>query len=222
MAAVLGLQECDVRVGGDLGDGLGCDVNEGVVECVHDQRGHGDAIHDARGGSAEVIVLRGGEAGVERGDAVVELAQRTDAGGAVRIERPRKEPDLAPEAANEVAQEPPLVETVLRQVQGSGRETEVDGRRHSNHRAQFARRVGAQFPGQLQHQVPAHGVAHQRDALEPLAFEEETHDGADIAREPGVVERRRKLLRTAAVAHVHANDAGARVPQLVGITHDVL
>src|ERR1035441_10665271 len=112
-------------------------------ERVHGQRGHGDAIHDSRGGSAKVVVLRGREAGIERGDAVVELAQRADAGGAVRIERPRKEPDLAPEAADEVAQEPTLVETVLRQVQGGCRETEVDGRRHSDHRVQFARRVGA-------------------------------------------------------------------------------
>ena len=86
MAAMLGLQQRDVRVGvRACGERLGRDADEGIVERVQDQRGHGDAVDDAGGGGAEVVVLRGGEAGVERGDAVVELAQRADAGGAVGI-----------------------------------------------------------------------------------------------------------------------------------------
>ena len=55
-----------------------------------------------------------------------------------------------------------------------------------------ARGVCAQFAGELEHQVAAHGVADQRDAFEALALEEEAHDGVDIAGEPGVVERGRE------------------------------
>ena len=74
-----------LRVGVDLVAGLGGEADEGVVERVEDERGHGDAVDDARGGGAVVVVVCAGEAGVERGDAVVEVAEGTDAGGAVGI-----------------------------------------------------------------------------------------------------------------------------------------
>ena len=82
VAAVTGFEEGDVRVGFDDGACLGGEADEGVVAGVDEERGDGDAIEHARGGGAVVVVVCGLKAGVECGDAVVELAQRADAGGA--------------------------------------------------------------------------------------------------------------------------------------------
>ena len=98
----------------------------------------------------------------------------------------------------------------------------IDGRRDGDHRAQGRRSIRAEFAGQLQHQVPTHGIAGQRDALESFALDEVAQHSSDIAGEPGVVEGGRKPLRAAAVAHVHANDISPSSPHLVGVADDVL
>ncbi len=74
MSAVGCFDEGDVGVGGDLCAGLGDETDEGVVECMEDEGGDGDAVEDAGGGGAVVVVVGAGEAGVEGGDAVVEVA----------------------------------------------------------------------------------------------------------------------------------------------------
>src|ERR1019366_7690115 len=133
VATVLSLQQGDVRVGFEGGKCLGRDVDKRIVERVQDQSWDGDAIHNAPGCDTKVVVLRGKEARVERRDTVVELAQGADAGGAVGIERARKEPYLATKALEQVTQEALLVETVLRLMQGSRRQIEINGRGHADH-----------------------------------------------------------------------------------------
>ena len=59
-------------------------MDEGVVDGVEDEGGDGDVLKDAGGGGAVVVVVGTGEAGVEGGDAVIEVAQGVDAGGLVR------------------------------------------------------------------------------------------------------------------------------------------
>ncbi len=104
----------------DRGAGLRADADEGVVERVQDQRGHGDAVEHARGGGAVVVVVGAGKAVVERGDALVEVAQGVDAVGAGGVVDAGKEGGLAAEAFEQRAQKSALVEAVGRQVQGVG------------------------------------------------------------------------------------------------------
>ena len=80
----------------------------------------------------------------------------------------------------------------------------------------------AQFAGQLQDKVSAHRVADQRHRLQAVLRDEEVHHREHVVGEPGVVERRRKRLGAAAVAHVHADDVAARAPQLVRVADDIL
>ena len=80
----------------------------------------------------------------------------------------------------------------------------------------------AQFAGEFEDEVSSHGIADQRDRLQPVPRDEVVHHGEHVAGEAGVVERRRKGLGAAAVAHVHADDVAARAPQLVGVADDVL
>ena len=139
MAAVLGFDERDVGVGCDLVVGLGGDADEGVVEGVEDERGDGDAVEDARGGGAGVVVFGAGEAGVERGDAVVEGAHGVDAGGAVAVVGAGEERGLAAEAAEESAEEFEFVEAILRAVERVGGGAEVHGGRDADGGAELRR-----------------------------------------------------------------------------------
>ena len=90
----------------------------------------------------------------------------------------------------------------------------------------FGRSVLAEVTREFEHEVPAHRIADQRDAFETFTLEKVAHDGAHIAGEAGVIERRRKsrhlIVAAAAVAHVHANDVGARTPELVRVANHVL
>src|SRR5215469_11123462 len=112
MAAMRGFEQRDVRVGLDDGKGFGQEADEGVVTGVNEQRGDGDAIEDARCGGAKVVVVGGLEARVERGDAVIEVAQGPDASGQLRIVSTREERGLAAEALEQSAQEFALVDAV--------------------------------------------------------------------------------------------------------------
>ena len=79
-----------------------------------------------------------------------------------------------------------------------------------------------QFPGELQHEVAAHGVADQSDGLQRMSGDEVMHHVIDIGGHAGVIERGGEALRAAAVAHVHANDIAAGMPKLICIPDDVL
>jgi hypothetical protein len=97
-----------------------------------------------------------------------------------------------------------------RLVQSIGAGRQIDGRADRGHGAQ--RRPAAPLPGQLQHQVAAHGVAHQRHPLQAEALRIVAHHRAHVAGKPGVVERGRQRIRAAAVAHVHADHVAAGIP----------
>ena len=170
MAAVVGLEEGDVGVGDDLCAALGGDADEGVVERVEDEGGDGDAVEDAGGGGAVVVVVGAGEAGVEGGDAVVEVAQGADAGGAVGVVGAGEEAGLAAEAAQERAEELELVEAIdagdeARRRRGQGRRAgETPMTEWSSGGA-----LCAEVAGELEDEVAAHGVADEGDGLEVVA-----------------------------------------------------
>jgi hypothetical protein len=198
------------------------EADEGVVERVEDQRGDRDAVEDPRGGGAVVVVVRGLEAGVERGDAVVEVAQGADVGATLRVEDVREEYGFAAEAAQERAEKSPLVETVLPMVETIGGGLEIDRGRDADDATQLRRCVGAEVAGEFEHQVSAHRVANERDGLQLLRSQEEVQHAVDVPGQAGVVERRREALGAAAVAHVHADHVATGAPQLVGVADDVL
>ena len=86
----------------------------------------------AGGGGAGVVVVGAGEARVERGDAVVEVAQGVDTGGAVAVVGSGEENCLAAEAVEESAEELEFVEAVLRAMEGVCGGGEVYGGRDSD------------------------------------------------------------------------------------------
>ena len=86
VATMFGLEQRDLRIGGDLFPRLCGEPDEGIVVGVEDQCGNRDAVEDAGGAGAGVVVVGGAEAAVKRGDAVVKLAQGGDVVGALRIE----------------------------------------------------------------------------------------------------------------------------------------
>ena len=145
VAAVFGFEEGDVGVGGDGGAGFGGEADEGVVAGVEDEGGDGDFVEDAGGGGFVVVVGCGAEAGVEGGDAVVEVAEGVDRGGALGVEGAREEDCLAAEAAEESAEEAALVEAVLPLVEGGGGGVEIDRGRDADGAAELGWGVGAEI-----------------------------------------------------------------------------
>src|SRR5665213_520433 len=57
MASVGRFNKRNVRIGRDLGAGFGSEANEGIVECVQDERGQRDAIDNAGSSGAVVVVV---------------------------------------------------------------------------------------------------------------------------------------------------------------------
>jgi hypothetical protein len=232
VAAAFGFEQRDVRIGGDGCAGLVGEADEGIVGGVDEERGDGDAVENACGGGAEVVVVRGAEAGVEGGDAVVEVAERGDVRGALGVEGAGEEHDLAAEALEECAEEAALVEAVLRLVESVGGGGEIDGGRDADDGVELRRGAGAEIAGELEDEIAAHGVADERDGLKVLGGDEMAEDVFDVGGEAGVVERGGEAchvagvtvagVAAAAVAHVHADDVAAGAPELVGIADDVL
>ena len=222
VAAVRGFDEGDVGIGEDGSAGLGDEADEGVVEGVEDQGGDVDTAEDAGGGGAVVVVVRAGEAGVEGGDAVVELAQGADIVGAGGVKGAGEEGGFTAKAFEEGAEEAVLVGTIAGFVEGVGGRPQVHGGRDADDGAELGRSARAQFPRKLEDEVAAHGVADQGDGAEVVAVGEEAEDGEDVGGEAGVVERGGQVLGAAAVAHVHADRVTARLEELVGVAEDVL
>ena len=190
---------------------------------MEDERGDGDAIEDAGGGGAVVVVVGAGEAGVEGGDAVVELAQGADAGGAVGVVGAGEERGLAAEAAEEGAEEFELVEAVMGRWSASAEGPRSTAGETPMTEWRWVRRSSAEVAGEFEDEIAAHGVADERDGLEAVLSDEEVaHDGEDVAGEAGVIEGGGEVLGAAAVAHVHADDVAAGAPELVGVADDVL
>src|ERR1700735_3392781 len=78
VAAMLGGEKGNVRVGGDRASRLGSDSDEGVILRVQNQRGNRDAVQHAGSAGTRVIVIRRTESTVERSNALIEFAQGSD------------------------------------------------------------------------------------------------------------------------------------------------
>lgn len=222
MAAVTRLGEGDVGVGEDGGAGLRGEADEGIIQGVEDESGDGDAVQDTGGGGAEVVVVRAGEAGVEGGDAVVEVAQGADADGLVGIVGAGKEADLAAKSTEESAKEFELVDAVEGLMEGVGGGAEVSGGRDSDDGLELWRGLAAELAGELEDEVSAHGVADEGDGLQVVEGGEVIQYGEDVVGEAGVIEGGGEVFGSAAVAHVHADGVGSGEPELVGVADDVL
>src|SRR6266851_8042260 len=179
--AVEGFDVGDVGVREDGGAALGEEAQEGVVRRVEDERGDSDAIENAGSGGVVVVVVSAGEAGVQRGDAIVELAKGADAGGTAGVVGPGEERCLALEAAEQGAQELDLVEAVHRLMKRIRRWSKIDGGRDADDGTELWRCRVAKFAGELECEIAAHGVADERDGLEPVRLCEEAHHGEHVA-----------------------------------------
>src|SRR5579871_1089600 len=216
------LDEGDVRVRGNEHTGLRHDPKKWVVRGVKNKRGDGNAIKNAGGSGTVIVVIGAGEAGVKRGNAVVEFADGAKADGQIGIERTGKERSLPAEPTVERAEKLDLVEAIDRCVERIGGGTKVNGWRHADDGVEFRWCIVAQFARQLEDEVAAHGVAEQGHGLEVIQVDEIAHDNKDVTRETGVVESRGERFSAAAVAHIHAHDVAAALPQLIGVADDIL
>ena len=212
VSAVCGFEQSDVGVGGDFPPGLWGEDDEGVVERVEDEGGDGDAVEDTSGSGSVVVVVCAGEAGVEGGDAVVELAEGADAGGSIGVIGSGKESSFATKASEEGAKELEFVESIFGFVESIRRRAEIDGGRDSDDGAELGGCVGAEFACEFKDEIATHGVADEGDGLQPVEVEEVVDDGADVIGESGVIEGGSELLGASAVAHVHADDVASGVP----------
>ena len=197
-------------------------TDEGIVEGVDDQRGDGDLRGDAGARSATVVVVRAGEAAVACGDLFVEFADGPHEAYGFRLVDLREELGLALETPHEVAQKMPLVDAVGALVQGVGAGCEICGWADADGREQPFRSRSAEFAGQLEHQIAAHGVSNHGYAAQAVGRCKMVQDRAHIRGQAGVVERWGPVFCAAAVAHVHANDVAAGSPGECRDSADVL
>src|SRR5258706_4314466 len=94
----LALHQSDVGIRVHLVAALVGETNERVVQRMQDLGRHRNAIEHARSGSAIVVIISTGETGIKRRNAIVELTQRADPGGAVAIVSAGEELRLAAKA----------------------------------------------------------------------------------------------------------------------------
>src|SRR5207253_1756182 len=85
VAAVIGRNQGDIGIGGDLFALEWREGNERIVFGVDDQRWHGDVGDERQGAGAFIIVRNVTEAHVRRGDEIIELANRPDAAQPRRV-----------------------------------------------------------------------------------------------------------------------------------------
>ena len=102
------------------------------------------------------------------------------------------------------------------------RRSKIHRGRDANDGVELLRHSVAKFASKFEHEVSAHRVADQRDGLEAVLLDEEAHHHQHVTRQSRVIERRTQRFGAAAVAHVHADDVASALPQLVGVSNDVL
>src|ERR1700722_2251624 len=73
VAAVPGLDQHDAGGGDQFGASFGSHADEGIIESVQDQRGHGNVLGPVGTGNAMVVVVRASEAAVSRDNLLVKL-----------------------------------------------------------------------------------------------------------------------------------------------------
>ena len=222
VSAMRRFQQLNAGVRGDGCAGWGCEANEGVVAGVEDEGRDSDAMEDACGRGSMVVVVGVAEAGVEGGDFVVEVAQGVHDCGTVRVKGAGIKKGFTAETFQQGVNEAAFVEAIGGFVQGISGGSEVDGGGDADDGAELRRGVRAEIAGQLENKIAAHAVADQGEGGELVKIEKVAHDGVDVRAHAGVVKGGREALRTAAVAHVHANDVATGVPELGGVATHVL
>jgi len=115
---------------------------------------------------------------------------------------------LAAKAAHQAAQKSKFIKTIAQLMQRVGTRRQIDRRTNRGYGRKW--RPVTPFPGEFHHQVPAHRVAHQRYSLQSELVREVVYHRAHIARESRVIERGRKCIAAAAIAHIHAHNVEAR------------
>ncbi len=181
-------------------------------------------FEDTRGAGAGVVVVGAGEAGIGRGDLVVEATHAPHAGELREIVTAGKRFSLAAHALPEVPDEVPFIETIAAQVERVGRRPEVYGGRDASDGDELRGRgaIATEFARELEDEIAAHRKAAERDVRQAVLLDERAHHRAHVARHPAVVERGAEPFGAAAVAHVHADDVHPRGPGFVRRPNDVL
>ena len=78
---------------------------KGIIGGVENESGYCNTIDHMRGGGAVVIIVSAGKAAIERGDAVVKLAQAANAAQARSVERAWKQAGFGAQPPAQVPQE---------------------------------------------------------------------------------------------------------------------
>src|SRR4029077_12255592 len=86
VAAVIGFDVGDVRIGGNAANRFRLHADEGIVCGVDDEGRDRDALDHVGGCGARVVVVGPGKSEIEGGDAVVEHAQAGNAAQARYVE----------------------------------------------------------------------------------------------------------------------------------------
>lgn len=207
VAAMAALDKTDVGIGKDARAGIRIEADEGIVCGAKDERGNRDAVNDAGAGGAVVIVVGVAKAAIARDDLLVELADGANGADAVNLIHARKQLGLVADAAHEPAQKSPLVYAIGGFVQGVSTGSQIDDRADGGDGGE--RRLRAPLASELEHEIAAHGIADERDALEPETRAEVAKHSAHIGRAAGVIERGGERIAAPAIAHVHAHDIHA-------------
>jgi hypothetical protein len=175
VAAVVGRDQMNIGVRFEPAATLFGDTNEGVVQCVEDEGWYRDPVDCASSGGSVVVVFSTGEAGVQGGDAVVQLAQGANAGGQIWIVDMRKQRDLATIADQKSAEELQFIDAILWAMESVGGGAEIERRGYADDRPEFWWRRGAQFAGQFENEIPSHRITDQRHRLQAVLRDEEVH-----------------------------------------------
>ena len=147
---------------------------------------------------------------MRRGVAPVELAQGAHAPEVARVVERGVLSAFRAHAAAEAAQEAPAIDGVLAPLDPVGAAAQVNRGRDGAQPRERARRFARVLAREAQDHVAAHREARDVNFPETLAPGEFVVDDAvDVGGHAAVVERRREVLRAAAVAHVHADDVEA-------------
>src|ERR1700685_849161 len=143
VTAVKCLDIGDVRIRDDDLAALRQDAQKRIVESMQDQRRNGDPIEHTRSGCPIIVVIRSGKAGIERGNAVVELSDRAYPNGSIRIVSVGKQRRLAPEPPKQGMQKLDLLKPVRRGVQRLSRRWKIPPRRDADDGTKLRRNCAA-------------------------------------------------------------------------------
>src|SRR5579863_3082382 len=163
MAAVIGFDESDVRVGKNFGPRGRRDANEGIVGGVKNEGRDSDLIYNVGGCSAGIVVGGAGESRVVGGDFIVEVTQGANPTKTTHIKLAGEQAGLGTQAAAELQNEVVLVNAIGRFVQGVGGCGEINSGTHRGDSTKLRRAGASPFPGEFEDKIAAHGITRERE-----------------------------------------------------------